>query len=193
MHCRDSHIESMLIEAEPVIRAMAGRISFPLHSIDADDVRQYLRIEIWRLAETFDAPPEQWTGRVARFLRWRIADLMRRYGANNRKGERKRNTPDVLPFSVYGKHYTEHGTTYDPADQAGNHVDVCAFRDLEAACEGESMVTRAIIKRAQGLRLRDIAEQEGVCESRISQVLVPSHPSYLLAMGRLRVLTGEQA
>lgn len=191
MHCHHSHIESMLADAEPAIRFLAGDISFPGHGIDCEDVRQYLRVEAWKLAESFDADPRFWVRYATRCLRWRVADLMRKYGPNNRQGQRKRGAADVIPFSALDVQHGDHPLTFDPADHAGDHTEALAWQELEAACQSESLAARSLVKRARGLRLHEIADQEGVHESRISQVLNPRSQSYVLAVGRIRMLIGE--
>lgn len=185
-------IDQLLADAEPVVMFYASRARFPNQCIDHDDVAQFLRVEAWKLAKSYDKERKQWKNHLHTMLRFRLIDALRQYGCIDRAGNLKRRQTQCLTFTELS-HEHDDNLAFDPADLAAGTETEIDFLEMESALSGESTATRALFLRFRGFKMHEIADQLGVSESRISQVLSESSTHYAIAIGRVRVLAGESS
>lgn len=184
-------IDQLLAEAEPVIKFLSFNVRFPSQSVDRDDIAQYLRVEAWKLAKSYDQDRKQWKYHIRRTLKFRLIDAIRTYGCLGRDGELKRRQIQVVPFTEMS-HEQDDGLAFDPVDHVSSSETETEFLEMESTVSNETTAARALFLRFRGFTMLEIAQQFDVSESRISQMLNESSTSYAIAIGRVRCLAGER-
>lgn len=180
-----TELDSMLAEAEPIIKYLALRAG-RFHSLEYDDICQELRVAAVNLAERFDpSRGVPFKAYITNSLKFRLTDIRRRYGDTRRNGSRSR----VHAFSLEQlREDTQDEYSIDPVDNGDTADSLIDWTDLVERCSSEHYLVQAIVMHAEGVTMASIGKRLGFSESRVSQMLSPAYTGYTRSLCRIRSL-----